>query len=242
MKKIITSSVVSVALLTGLVSPSFAYQQESVLLLNQKVPGFDGFTYSILQDTEELREVKVTSENSESVVQYNKKTGEVKINERSDDIKEISLEINLEEEKKQINNSLIKSSLSYEEIDSRSESWWGAEYIIWKYDDKDRSTIWKLDTGEQHKTVRQTSSNKGDLNDFRTALKALISKQKEINATSTSGSAAAVAAVVAAPASLGSSAVIALVMAVGVSATVAYLYWQAYDLYDDVVYRYKQVD
>ncbi|MCR8981239.1 geobacillin-26 family protein [Brevibacillus laterosporus] len=78
---------------------------------------------------------------------------------------------------------------------------------------------WKIYTPDSSSTIKENSSNKSDLVDFRNAVDTMESYQKEAYAVLGATTATVIAELVAAPAPLGSTAVVAIVTGLGGSVT-----------------------
>lgn len=170
----------------------------------------DNIEYTIENkiDNEDKKVVEVKSANGSTTAEFNKDTGEINITENGELI--ASINTNFENT---VNNNfkapMLRSSLVDSEKDLRGT------YAFWQYND----TKWVLQVPTGGDVIYQNSNNKEYLNGFADAVREMLKAQVTLVGIQGSGVLGVVGALIAAaPATLGASAVVALIAAAGVAA------------------------
>ncbi|MBG9786964.1 geobacillin-26 family protein [Brevibacillus laterosporus] len=190
-------------------------------------------TSEILEDNEELRKVKVTSGDETTTATYDKVNNEITIEEEGKKAVKIQPSNHFKSSKSEFN---LDATAKDKVIAEAEDDWWGYGYKITRFE---KTFKWKIYTPDSSSTIKENSSNKSDLVDFRNAVDTMESYQKEAYAVLGATTAAVIAELVAAPATLGSTAVVAIVTGLGGSVTAGYKVWQAYKAKQDCDYRFE---
>ncbi|QDX92483.1 hypothetical protein EEL30_09190 [Brevibacillus laterosporus] len=190
-------------------------------------------TSEVLEDNEELRKVKVTSGEEVTIATYDKVNNKIKVEEAEKKAVTIQPVNQIQSSKNELN---LDAAAKDNVIAEAEDDWFGYGYQISR---SDKTFKWKIYSPSASTTKKENSNNKSELVDFRNSVDTLESYQKEAYAVLGTTGAAVVAELLAAPATLGSSGVIAIVTALGGSATAGYKVWQAYKARQDCEYRFE---
>lgn len=240
MKKILIPTVLCTAMLFSQ-NMSHASETNNVKQIQQtqsvETIVIDGkkITSEILEDSEKVRKVKVTSGDETTIATYNKVNNEITLEEEGNKAVKIQP---LKHFKSSKNEYKLDAAAKDKVIAEAEDDWWGYGYKITRFE---KTFKWKVYTPDRSSILKEKSSNKSELVDFRNAVDTMETYQKEAYAVLGATTAAVIAEIVAAPATLGSTAVIAIVTGLGGSATAGYKVWQAYKARQDCDYRFESI-
>ncbi|MFM9531898.1 geobacillin-26 family protein [Lysinibacillus sp. IITD104] len=201
------------------------------------------YDYQVLQDDEFIRKIRVTTANETSTAEYNKVTGEYTLFDSNGEIYQNQISPSTVQSSNELTITPYGTTITnvYNQVDNI----WFSQCKVDRYDytyPTSTKYVWFISTNNSNgKSVMESTSNNGDLSNFKAAVKTMKTKEVEAAAALAGAYAAAVAALATAAPTLGMSAVIALLGSVGAVGTGAVLLWQAYDAHNDAIFYYGRV-